>query len=319
MSAEVETMFSYKEVPWHKSGRILLIPPASVEEAMSEAELNWEVELSPAYTTWRGKVTALKRNAVVRTSDGSILGVVGPGYHPIQNRTSFSFLDEAVKRGVIRIETAGSLRGGKNVWMLASLQGCETDIVKNDAVKAYFLLSNSHDGSFTLRMGFTKIRVVCWNTLSEAMGGDLLRIRHTESAAAALEELKDIVDWKKKEFFASAEKMRALARKGVVEQQIREYVKRVFEPEVKKTTVVDEDTVAKLDKVTAQILPLFEKGRGNDLPGVRGTMWGAYNAVTEYFTWEKGRSADTRLHSLWFGDNAKINARAFTEALKMAA
>jgi len=320
MAAEVETMISYKETPWHSLGKILEVPPESVEDAIVQAGLDWEVELCPNQTVWRGKVLPIRRNSVIRVSDGRVLGEnVGLVYRPIQNREAFSFLNEAVSQKILRIETAGSLRHGARVWMLVRVIGTEMDVVRGDSVIGYFLVSNSHDGTLTLRMGFTGVRVVCMNTLTLAMSGDLIRLRHTESAVEALTELKDIIDWKKREFSATVESMRSLARKGVVESTIRDYVRRVFEPEIRKETVVDEDMNAKVEKMTAKIIPLFEAGRGNDLPNVRGTAWAMYNSVTEFMTWHRGRSVDTRLDSLWFGDNGRINARALTEALKIAA
>jgi hypothetical protein len=63
---------------------------------------------------------------------------------------------------------------------------------------------------------------------------------------------------------------------------------------------------------------LHEEGRGADLPGVRGTLWGAFNAVGEYLSYERGGSTDARLNSLWFGASARTNAGALEAALEMA-
>ena len=60
---------------------------------------------------------------------------------------------------------------------------------------------------------------------------------------------------------------------------------------------------------------------GGDLPGVRGTYWGAYNAVTEYLSHDAGRSRDPvesarqRLEALWFGKGAETADRAHQLAL----
>ena len=56
-------------------------------------------------------------------------------------------------------------------------------------------------------------------------------------------------------------------------------------------------------------------GRGNRLPGVRGTLWAAFNGVTELLDHRKTRqSPHQRLSSLWFGDNYRTKARAFSLA-----
>ena len=63
---------------------------------------------------------------------------------------------------------------------------------------------------------------------------------------------------------------------------------------------------------------VFETGKGNDLPGVQGTVWAAYNAVTGYLGHERGRTDDGRLNSLWFGEGASLNRRALEAALVLA-
>jgi hypothetical protein len=63
-----------------------------------------------------------------------------------------------------------------------------------------------------------------------------------------------------------------------------------------------------------EIATLFEQGRGNDLPGVRGTAWAAYNAVTEQLTWNRGNSQDQRLETVWLRDSG-VAARALPNAV----
>jgi phage/plasmid-like protein (TIGR03299 family) len=317
MSHEVESMISVNEVPWHGLGVILKDPPANVEEALVASGLNWGVDIAPNFATYKGKTLQTPSFSVVRDSDDKVLGTVGPDYHPITNAKAFKFFDPFLERGECTIETAGSLKGGRRVWMLAKIKGAEAEIVNGDPVNGYFLLSNSHDGSLRARLGFCGIRVVCSNTMAEAhTNSDLIKVAHTKNAEVALEKLQDIVDFQKRRFSATVEQMREMARLGVTADSLRKYVERVFLPEVKARTVCDEDATAAIDKIHAKIIPLFEKGRGNDLPGVKGTMWAAYNAVSEHLTWDRGRSVSTRLDGLWFGgEAAKINQRAFVQAL----
>ncbi len=63
---------------------------------------------------------------------------------------------------------------------------------------------------------------------------------------------------------------------------------------------------------------LFEVGQGNDMPGVKGTWWAAYNAATEYLSHNKGRNADNRYESLWFGQAANTNKKALDVAISLA-
>ena len=67
-----------------------------------------------------------------------------------------------------------------------------------------------------------------------------------------------------------------------------------------------------------RLFELFETGIGNDLPGVRGSLWATYNAVTQ---WVDRESYTTRnkepLKSIWFGDGAAIKHRAFEKASEL--
>ena len=73
-----------------------------------------------------------------------------------------------------------------------------------------------------------------------------------------------------------------------------------------------------MNNLMEEVTGLFEAGKGNDLPSIRGTLWAGYNAVSEWLTWNRGRNADNRLNSLWFGDGANINRHALEMALEMA-
>lgn len=317
MSHEVEQMMYVGDRPWHGLGTMLDNPP-TVEEAIRLAGLDWNVMLQPLYSKVEGAEISTDHRATIRQSDLKVLGVVGPGYHAVQNKDAFAFFQPVVESGKVEIETAGSLREGRRVWMLAKVKGCDADVVAGDQVKGYFLLANSHDGTITLRLGFTGTRVVCSNTMAMALGkgnGKMLRIRHTKGAEEAMQQLHSIIDWSQQEFAASVEQMRSLANKGVTEATLRAYVRKVFQKTVEDKTVAEEEEEVKFERLENNIIPLFEKGRGNDLPGVKGTMWAAYNAVSEYLTWNRGRSASNRMDSLWFGEGQKVNQKAFQLAL----
>lgn len=328
------SMFSVTETPWHGLGTILDNPP-TIQEALVAAGLNWNVRGLPLFAnvpagdhTDRVVQVAVPGQAIVRDSDNKVLGRVGDDYVPVQNHEAFGFFDDAIEAGLVTLETAGSLRGGTRIWVMAHINDTTVDVIKNDPVKAYFLLSNSHDGTLAVRVGFTGVRVVCQNTLTLAHHNDkshLVKVRHTKNVTKALEQLKDVVNWQKGAFLATVEQFRTLANTGCDEETLKKYVEKVFEPELqtrnkdKAMTKAEASAEKSVDRLLSKVIPLFEGGKGNDRPGVRGTLWAAYNAVTEYQTWERGRENDTRLDSLWFGLNGKTNARAFDVALQMAA
>ncbi len=316
----VAKTFYVGEVPWHGLG-VKLDNPPTIKEAIVLAGLDWTVSTKQLYAEGvDGVRLEAPAKAVVRSSDQSVLGVVGENYTPVQNSTAFDFFQPAVDNGLVSLETAGSLHAGKRIWILAKLTGQEVEIVEGDTVNPYVLLSNGHDGKCSIEVGPTVIRVVCQNTLSIAQRtSKLLKMRHTKNVELGLLEIQAALDFQKNEFRASIESMSRMAGYEVDSKTIKEYIKEVFEPEIRLRATTPEGAAKSYEKLTAKIIPLFENGRGNNLPGVKNTMWALYNGVTEYLTHEKGRELDTRIENLWFGGAKKTSERAFDIACKMAA
>ena len=163
MPANVETMFSVRETPWHGLGRIIMDAPAS-REALELAGLNWQVESRNIYSGTGAMIPGYRAN--VRSTDDAVLGVVSDRYRIVQNEEAFQFTDDLLGEGVT-YETAGSLQGGKKVWMLARLP--RKYLIAGDQVVPYLVIFNSHDGSSGVKVAMTPIRVVCQNTLNLAL------------------------------------------------------------------------------------------------------------------------------------------------------
>jgi phage/plasmid-like protein (TIGR03299 family) len=319
MAHEVENMFYVNEVPWHGLGIKLEAAP-TVREAIVCAGLDWEVASQPQYAKFDGEEIATPSRAIIRKTDRKVLGVVGPDYEVVQNVAAFDWFQAWVDAGVVKLETAGSLCGGSRIWVLARVVGDPIEIVKNDAILRYILLSNSHDGTMAVRCGFTGTRVVCANTMAaahESKASKLLRIRHTKNVATALEEIQNIMDVANREFVATTDQMKFLARCKVSVEDLTSYVRKVFTPKVSVKQIEGEEFSG--ERILAKVIPLFENGRGmRELPEIKGTLWAAYNAVSEFVSHERGRSQDSRVNSLWFGDSANTNQKAFNIAVEMA-
>ena len=163
MAANVETMFSVREKPWHGLGKIVMEAPTS-KDALQLAGLDWNVVQEPIYTEFKEVVEGYKAN--VRDSDRKVLGVVSDRYKVVQNADAFSFTDELLGKGV-RYETAGSLQEGKKVWLLARLP--REYIIGGERISPYLVFSNTHDGSGSVKVAITPVRVVCNNTLNLAL------------------------------------------------------------------------------------------------------------------------------------------------------
>lgn len=163
MSAEVESMFYTGEPPWHKLGTPVK-EALSAADAIHAAGLDWSVDSQRAYTQEGMPIEGWRVNR--RTSDGAVLGVVSERYKIVQNAEAFSFVDSLLDMDA-RFETAGSLRGGKRVWVMARLP--EEYKVLGDPVTTYLTFTNGHDGSHAVQSVVSPVRVVCQNTLNYAL------------------------------------------------------------------------------------------------------------------------------------------------------
>ena len=204
-----------------------------------------------------------------------------------------------------------SLRGGKRCAILARVKGLEADVTPGDSVKAYLLLHNSHDGSLSVGVKFTGVRVVCNNTLQMARAeGGGFRFRHSQGMHAALETVQKAVDCVNRDFNLTIEQYRQIAGVTINRAEVEQYVRKVFQvPEEEETLPIP----------AARVIDLTQMQRGYELiPAARGTLWGAYNAVTEYLTHEAGRTDDSRANGLYFGAGADLGARALSVANQMA-
>ncbi len=162
MAANVESLFSVREVPWHGLGTIIKEAPSS-KDAIIQSGLNWLVTSNDLYTEDGQIVPGYKAN--VRSTDNKILGVVSDKYQIVQNEEAFEFTDALLGEGCV-YETAGSLASGKRVWMLAKLEKTK---LAGDDFEPYLVFTNSHDGSSSIRVAITPVRVVCQNTLNLAL------------------------------------------------------------------------------------------------------------------------------------------------------
>jgi phage/plasmid-like protein (TIGR03299 family) len=314
MAHLVETMMYVGETPWHGLGKT--IPEEkklSIDEAIVAAGLDWVVDRRPMFTEYNKglklKVEVSGCYAMCRNTDDSVLGVVGQDYTPLQNTEAFKWFQPFLDAKEATIETAGSLKTGRKVWVLVKIRKGELSVHNKDEVNHYMLLSNSHDGTTAVRVGFTPIRVVCNNTLClahESKASKLLRVKHTSRLHENLEAIREIMSLARREFRATVKQYEALASKGINKKDLETYVRKVFQ--------LPDDKGGK--ELIPAVVFLFEEGRGAKEAG--NTHWGAYNAVNGYLNYFRGKTQDNTLTSLWFGDSAQVNKRALDVALEMA-
>jgi phage/plasmid-like protein (TIGR03299 family) len=328
MPANFESGFTVGEWSWHRE-EINLKEAPDTETGIKVSGLDWDVYLKKIclYNDPITTNTALVNQntatstpftdyfATVRSTDNSVLGVVGKRYRPLQNRDAFKIFDPFLATQQATLETAGSLDHGRKIWVLAKLNLDPMQITPKDVVNKYILLSHSHDGSLAIRLGFNPVRVVCSNTLAMAHGAKdarMVRVKHTANAVVNLEAVRETMNLWNQQFDATAEQYRFLAsRDGINQTDVRNYIKLVLNlsEEGKKHTT-------RMNTLIQNVIHRVETAPGQI--GVQMSPWKLYNGVNYYLAHDTGRTEDGRLNSLWFGPGQTKNQNALDLALKLA-
>ena len=322
MSHEMETMMYTKDVPWHGLGVYCGEEPVLSEEAIRMAGLDWDVVKTPVIGLYDDgdevhECMTDDHFLTVRTSDKKVLGAVQGRYSILQNSEAFEFMDTlAGPQNLVRYHTAGSLREGKRIWLLAELTGLTVEPVKNDITKPYVLLVNGHDGRMPLKALFTTVRVVCQNTLNMALassdGG--VTIRHTGNMAKKADAARQVLGFAA----AEVEKYKELSE-HLVNVRMKDEGWEVFLDALMPLEEGKPNT--RKENVRDQLTELWAMGPGTDIIGVRGTAWNALQAVTNYNSHHRktrGSGGDVdvarakRLEAAWLGAGNTLNQQALS-------
>lgn len=274
MSANVETMFYTRTAPWHGLGT-KVTEALDSEEALIVAGLNWNVVQEPIYTEKEELITGYKAN--VRDLDRKVLGVVSDRYKVIQNNEAFAFTDELLGEGV-RYETAGSLQGGKKVWLLAHMP--HEYIISGERISPYLLFSNTHDGSGAIKVALTPIRVVCQNTLNLALSTAKRSwaMVHTGDIQSKMQEARDTLFMAEKYMDELGKEFETLRMKKLTDKQVMDYIEML---------IPLEENATQQQKKNIKRLQEDMKLRYFDAPDLQDVGKNAYrfvNAVSDFAT-----------------------------------
>ena len=316
-------MFYAGTAPWHGLGTHVEKELTS-GAAMKMAGLDWKVEKEPVFAqTLIGDALEYKKiethRAVIRAEDHKILGLVGEGYELIQNEEAFGFLDALVGEGLAMFNTAGSLFGGRRVFVCCKLP--DSVNIGPDKIDKYLVAIWGHDGSMAYHIKWTPIRVVCWNTASAAFnihGGkvraatDCVSIRHTKHWKSKAEEARSVLELTNAYYARLEECFQKLIKAPLRESDYTKFAAKMYPDEPKEDG-------KKIDRSKQRdaLRELFHHGKGNEHPDVAGTRWAAYNSITEYVDHEKqyyegkfGGIADVRMNSTIWGQGSQIKKKA---------
>ena len=274
MGHEVENMMyvtgAERFVPWHGLG-VAVNDCVNSEEALKIAGLDWDVIPQPIYTEARYKIPGYIANT--RSSDNSVLGIVSDKYKIVQNKEAFAFTDALLDMEA-KYVTAGSLRGGKNIWLLANLPSHK---ILGDEVAQYLCFTNTHDGSGAVKVCMSPVRVVCSNTLNLALSKAkrIWTCRHMGKLEDKLHEATRTLELSNKymeELNVAAER---LANTSLTNDQLMAIVAEMFP--------INEDgshrQLANMEKAKKEFMIAYYMP---DIAQFRNTAWGMINAISDW-------------------------------------
>ena len=314
------------DVPWHGLGQQLSEPPTA-EEAIKAAHLDWRIAKKPMYAMSEGTWYEIPdRYAVVRedlwgSEQCPIFATVSESYVPLQNDEAFSFFDGLIDRKVATYETAGALGEGERVWVIAKLKE-NISIAGKDEIQRYILLANGHNAATAVRVILTPVRVVCQNTLSLALqkAQTEFRVHHGADMHRKLEAAGEQLNALLSQYDVVAERFGEMVKHSMLKDDLEEYLDLVFPlPSQGNRSKRNYDAaIAEVERRKNGCAQLFESGRGNAEPGIRGSLWAAYNGVTDWAD-HKMRFVNRhqRMNSLFFGEGGRIKTRALRNALQL--
>jgi phage/plasmid-like protein (TIGR03299 family) len=325
------SFFSTKEKAWHNLGQVIDRYPTSAE-AIQFAGLDYMVEKRPLFTYDTvnhigdpesdiiiPEISVPNYFATVRADTEQVLGVVGNDYEVVQNRDAFGFFDAIVGGGDgILYETAGALGNGERIFITAKLPGY-IRVGSDDVIEKYIFLTTSHDGFGSIIAAFTPIRVVCNNTLHAAMNNmtNCVKIRHTQSAKERLLQANQIMGLTNNMSIELQGIFNQWAQIRITDKELLKLVQKAMAPskEVLEKVLNDEN----IDEYSSRFLNTVEKvceyGFANEtqqMQTTKGTLFGAYNAITGYFqNVMKYKDDEAKLKSIMFGNGFNKTQSAF--------
>lgn len=283
MPANVESMFSVREKPWHGMGTVLTDYPGR-DKAMELAGHNFVVKENEVFANvGNGKEKLEGFKVLYRADNKHILNVVRDSYSIIQNAVLWDIVDALVQQPNVKYETAGVLKEGAVLWVLAKLDEPVQIKGDNSAIYPYVMASTAHDGTGATRSDCIDVRVVCWNTYNAAIAqtketGLSYTFRHTKKVMERIESAREALGLARKQHEAFLHLAEELAEVPVTESGVKDFL-RTFLPEPPANVITDR-VRGNIEEAREKVRVILE---GLTVPVAhKRTAYGLFLAGTEY-------------------------------------
>ena len=315
MAHEFESGMMVKKEAWHKLGVVVETAP-SPARAMEIAQMNWLVDKRElSYETPQGgHMRCDNHYALVRDIDNRCLGYCSNQYEIWQNWQAFEWTQPLFESGLWEMETCGSLKKGEICWIL--LKQGEGEILPGDKLKQYLLMTWAHNGRMPNLIQPTSIRVVCNNTLMQAMGETRpVRICHYNSLPMTMQYVQGLFLASGDQFKHQMETFKRMLGKKITDAEIEEICEELYghtDNDRKKLSTrgqaADENRVERVKRF------VFDKASGRDIVD-RNNAYYVYNALEELNEhYLVPRTTDTGWNVL-FGTGKQKNEEVFKRVM----
>jgi phage/plasmid-like protein (TIGR03299 family) len=304
MPANVESMFSVRQMPWHLEGEILDDYPGTWAEARVLAGLDWDpvttnvyaaAGINPDGTVHYEPIDGWK--AISRSDTGAVLSLNKDTYTVIDHGEMGEIVEAVLAQPNVQWETAGVLDGGRSVWCLALLDEPITLPGDLSPTLPYLAITNRHDGTAACALRATAVRIVCANTFRAAelegeRTGATFSFIHKSSWRSRIEEARQAVTGARREMRRYTELAAELLGIPINPAQ-RELFVTEFIPMPPQGLITDR--VARNVEEARQALRLIFESKTTEQ--VAGTGYGLVQAAGEYLDHVRtARSWETRLN-----------------------
>jgi len=313
-------MFGNNQPAWHNLGKVLPHKVYSIEEALMESGITWTVDKQDIKTAV-DNVVIPNTKALVRSTDKSVLGIVGDRYEVLQPSKVFEFFEPFLGEKMSHITSAISLEEGRKIVVSIELDDNVREIVNGDIIKNHVMLATSYDSSLATIVKSVNTRVVCANTLKSALwekDGLCSKIRHTASQNWKLANVKALIQEQICTLDNDAEIYRRMANTPLDFTGFFVYLEDLFAKDLIAANKIKPTTLRDL-RPTEQIIGNYLHTRDLREPGIADTMWSGFNAVTKYLTHQRGSqntTTETRFKSVHFGAERAMLERAYKLSLE---
>lgn len=266
----------------HGIGRTIKGLPSRDDWAVA-ADMAWTAKESRlSYEIEKGEGEAITagfpdRKAIYRSDNGNALSIVGTEYHLVQPREVLDFFSEFSRNNGFELETAGSLYHGRKFWALART-GDNALVGDGDEIAPYMLLATSCDGSLATTLKLTTVRVVCQNTLLQAINEGTAGYRRTHAVAFDPSKAKIELGQVESSWANFMDATRKLAETAIDQDRAFDLLDSHYRPGKDESDPMPNAVANRINNV----LQLFDgEGFGANLPTAKGTAWGLLNAFTQ--------------------------------------